>query len=100
MDKIFGCFARLQTTTSLQYFYTKNLSQILDLAAAEETSYLVNLFDRVLLIHAEGFDGEDHFRIPWIGESPNISESPGCERSLARLAERVRNRVRRREDPI
>ena len=67
--------------------------QIFDLVTSEGASYLVDLIDRVLLIHAEGFNGENHFRILWVGESPNVSESPGCERSLAGLADRVRNRV-------
>ena len=94
MGKMFGCLACLETITALQYcLYQKATGQILDLATSKETSYLVNLIDRVLLIHAGGFDGEGHFCNPWISEPPDTSESPRCKHLLARLAEWVRNCV-------
>ena len=50
-------------------------------------SHLVNLVDRILLVHAKGFDREHLIGILFIGELPNISKSSRRERSLARDAE-------------
>jgi hypothetical protein len=63
-------------------------------------SHLVNLVDRILLVHAKGFDCEYLIGILFIGELPNISKSPRRERSFARDAEREGNCVRNGKDPI
>ena len=87
-------FRSLANNNFLAIFLCQRVAgQILDLVTSEGTPYLFNLVDRVFLTHAERFDCKDRFCIPWICESPNISEPPGCESSMARLAERVMDRV-------
>ena len=65
-----------------------------------ETPHLIDLVDRILFIHAKRLDGEHLIGIHLVGDPPNISESPWCERPLARLAERGGNYVGNGKDSI
>ena len=93
MDKIFGCFARLQIITSLRYFWSDNRWSALSTVAEGETPYFINLFGRILLVHAKRFDRKHLVVVSLIGELPDIKESSRCERSFVRLAERGGNYV-------
>ena len=99
--KTFGCFARLKTITSLQYFWTKNRQSAPKCPAADgQVLYLVNLFDRILLVHAKRLDCEHQIWIFLIGELPNIRESSRCKRPVAGFAEREGDYVGTWKDPI
>ena len=100
MDKMFGCFARLQIMISLQYFWTKNNRSNLDPAVEGETTYLVDLVGRVLFVRAKRLDGERPIGIFLIGELPNIGESSRREWPYARPAERERDRGGSWKDPM
>jgi hypothetical protein len=87
--KIFGWFIRLQTMTSLQNFYIKKEhGSTLDRPTSRETSHLVNLFDRIFLVHTKRFNRKHLIVVVPIGELPNIGGSSSCEMSFAELGER------------
>jgi hypothetical protein len=56
-------------------------------------AYLVNLIDRIFLVHTKGFDRESYIRILFMVEPPDIRESSRCKRSWTGFAERVGNCV-------
>ena len=78
----------------------QNCRSIRNPIANRETPYFVNLFKRILLVYAKRFDGEYEIVIVLIGEPPNIRETSGCERSLARAGERGSNCVGSGKDSI
>ena len=101
IHKIFGCFARLWTITSLQYLWTKNRQLALKYAVGDgKVSYLINLFDRILLVHANRLDCEHQIRIFLIGELLNIRDFSRCKRSPAGFTEREGDYVGSWKDPI
>ena len=65
-----------------------------------DISHLVDLFQRISLVHAKGFDGEHEIVIFLIGEPPNISESSRRKWSWATLAERGGNCVGGGKDSV
>ena len=101
IDKTFICFIRLETITSLQYFWTKNHRSPLKHAIADgKVSYHVYLFKRILLVLAKRLDCEHKIWIFLIGEPPNIREPPRRKRPAAGFAEREGDYVGSWKDPI
>jgi hypothetical protein len=54
---------------------------------SRETLHLVNLFDRVFLVHTKRFDGKYLIVLLPAGELPNIGGSSSCETVFAELGE-------------
>jgi len=74
MAKMFGCSARFQITTSLQYFYVNDCRLTLNPVLCEETPHLVNFFYGIYLEYANIFDSEHPITITFMGILPDVAE--------------------------
>lgn len=95
--KMFGWFTRLETMTSLKYFWTESA---FNRVAPHPPSYLAELFDRVTTIKTKRFDRKNLVLVFLVGESPNIEVHARRDRPLARFTELPGKYMGSRKDPI